>query len=183
MLFADDAAFVLTSDTLDGLITKIRNLCADLTAYLSLNRLVPNASKSKLMMFTSRPTTNLPVMLFGGKEIDWVSEFKYLGLTITRNLNFIKHISNVALNIGRITGTIINLCSMLPTQILVKLYYALAYPHISSHIIVWGSSPANHLNNLIIRINMLRIILGVTRVNGRPIMSNNELQYMFSLGF
>lgn len=176
VLFADDAAFVVTADTLEDLLSKVRNLFNDLAAYLSINRLVPNASKSKLMMFASRPTTNLPVMLFDGKEIEWVSEFKYLGVSITRTLSFSKHINNVALNISRITGSIINLRSFLPCQILLKIYYALAYPHISNHIIVWGSSPSCHLRNLTVRVNnMLRIILGVTRVNGRPTMSNNEL--------
>ena len=85
ILFADDAAFIITSETMAGLVTRINNLFSDIAGYLDVNKLVPNASKSKLMMFTSRPTSNLPVLLFKGKEIEWVSEFKYLGLTITRN--------------------------------------------------------------------------------------------------
>ena len=134
--FADDAAFVLTSPTLEGLLEKISNLFSDLSAYLNINNLVPNASKSKLLMFTSRPTSNLPVMLFGGSEIEWISEFKYLGITITNTLNFSKHISNISLNISRITGSIVNLRSFLPTQILLKLYHALVFPHISNHIVL-----------------------------------------------
>ena len=133
-------------------------------------------------MFTSRQTSNLPVMLFGGKEIEWISEFKYLGITITNTLNFTRHISNIALNISRITGSIVNLRSMLPTHILVKLYYALAFPHISNHIVVWGAAPTSQLRNLSVRINnMLRIILGVTRINGRPTMSNDELYKQLGL--
>ena len=104
------------------MIRKIENLFTDLAEYLNMNRLVSNASKSKLMMFTSRPTESLPVMRFGGKEIEWITEFKYLGLTITRTLNFTKHISNVALNVSRITGTMVNLRTIIPTQTLVKLY-------------------------------------------------------------
>lgn len=182
VLFADDAAFIVVAETLEGLISKLKNLFSDIAGYLRANRLVPNASKSKLMMFTSRPTANLPVMLFDGKEIEWVSEFKYLGLTLTRNLNFSRHISNVALNISRITGSIINLRSIVPIQILVKLYYALAFPHISNHIVVWGSAPECHLKNLTVRINnLLRIILGIVRVNGRPTMSNSELYKQLGL--
>ena len=176
ILFADDAAFVITAPTLEGLLEKIRNLFSDLAAYLNINKLVPNASKSKLMMFTSKPTSNLPVMLFGGKEIEWISEFKYLGLTITNSLNFTRHISNIALNVSRITGSIVNLKSLFPTQILIKLYYALAFPHISSHIIVWGAAPTCQLRSLYIRINnMLRVIVGARRVNGRPTISNENL--------
>ena len=110
-LFADDAAFVLTARTLEELLTKIRNLFSDIAGYLDVNRLVPNATKSKLMMFTSRPTPNLPVVLFAGNEIEWVTEFKYLGLTITNNLCFSSHINKVALNLSRITGSFISLHS------------------------------------------------------------------------
>ena len=127
-------------------------------------------------MFTSRPTPNLPVILFEGKEIEWVSEFKYLGLTITRNLNFSTHINKISLNLSRITGSFMNLRSFIPRQILLKLFYALAYPHIQNHIVIWGASPASHLKTLSVRMNnMLRVIQRVTRVNGRPTISNNDL--------
>ena len=124
--------------TLEELLTKIRNLFSDLACYLDVNRLVPKATKSKLMMFTSRPTPNLPVALFAGNETEWVTEFKYLRLTITNNLSFSIHINKVALNLSRTTGSFINLRSFLPIPILIKLYYALAYPHIQNHIVVWG---------------------------------------------
>ena len=176
VLVADDAAFIVTSETLEGLIARIKSLFSNIAGYLNVNKLVPNASKSKLMMFTSRPTPNLPVILFEGKEIEWVSEFKYLGLTITRNLNFSTHINKISLNLSRITGSFMNLRSFIPRQILLKLFYALAYPHIQNHIVIWGASPASHLKTLSVRMNnMLRVIQSVTKVNGRPTISNNDL--------
>ena len=182
ILFADDAAFVLTAHTFEGLLAKIRNLFSDIAGYLRVNRLVPNATKSKLMMFTSRPTTNLPDVLFEGKKIEWVSDFKYLGLTITNSLNFSNHINKVALNLSRITGSFINLRSFLPISILTKLYYALALPHIQNHIVIWGSAPASHIKKVTVRVNnMLRIIQGVTRVNGRPTVGNDELYKQLGL--
>ena len=182
ILFADDAAFIVTAETYEGLISKIRNLFSDIAGYLNVNKLVPNASKSKLIMFTSRIASNLPVLLFGGKEIEWVSEFKYLGLTITRNLNFSTHINKVALNVSRITGSFVSLRSILPSWVLVKLYYALAYPHVQNYIVIWGSAPTSHLKTLAVRINnMLRIIQGVRRVNGRPTVSNTDLYKQLGL--
>ena len=47
-----------------------------------MNRLVPNSSKSKLMLFSTRPTHNLPELLFANEVIEWVNEFKYLRLTV-----------------------------------------------------------------------------------------------------
>ena len=176
ILFADDAAFVIVSDTLAGLYQKIRKLFLDLTEYLNMNRLVPNSRKSKLMIFKSRPTTELPNFTFADEVIEWVSEFKYLGMTITNNLNYSKHIDTVSLKVSRMTGTFTCLKSFVPRNILIKLYYALVFPHLNNHVVIWGSAPPSHLRSLTVRINnLLRTILGVRWENGRPLMSNSEL--------
>ena len=96
ILFADDAAFIVVSHTLAGLYKKIWELFSDLTNYLCMNKLIPNSGKSKLMMFKSRQTVVLPSFSFGGEEIEWVNEYKYLGITLTNNLNFTKHIDNIS---------------------------------------------------------------------------------------
>ena len=176
VLFADDAAFVITCQTLEGLYTKIRKLFSDLSTYLNMNKLVPNSRKSKLMMFRSRVTPELPSLYFGGEEIEWIKEFKYLGVTITNNMTFAKHINNISLKISQITGTFTCLRTIVPRNILIKLYYALVFPHLSGHVIVWGSSPPSHLKTLTVRVNnLLRIILGVTWDNGRPSMGTNAM--------
>ena len=182
ILFADDAAFVVVSHSLAGLYEKIKKLFSDLSWYLNVNRLIPNSGKSKLMMFRSRPTMELPSFSFGGEEIEWVTGYKYLGITLTNNLNYSTHLNNVSLKISRITGTFTSLRTFLPRNILIKLYYALVFPHLTNHIIVWGSAPPSHLKVLTVRINnILRTMLGVTWENNRPNISNNELYT--SLGF
>ena len=179
VLFADDAAFVLKSPSMADLYCKITQLLGDLTTYLNNNRLVANSSKSKLMIFSSHPVQELPNFTFGNEIIEWVDEFKYLGLTITNKLSFAKHINKVAMNISRITGVFQNLRSIIPLQILIKLYYALAYPHLINHIVIWGSSPLSHTRVLSVRINnLLRIILGIRWTNGRPDMHTNEMYKM-----
>ena len=176
VLFADDAAFIITCPTLDGLYRKIRKLFSDLTTYLNMNKLVPNARKSKLMMFKSRTTQELPSLYFGGDEIEWIREFKYLGVTITGNMNFSKHINNLSLKVSQITGTFTCLRTVVPRNILIKLYFALVFPHLNGNIIVWGSAPPSHLKCLTVRVNnLLRTILGVTWENGRPSMGTNEM--------
>ena len=176
VLFADDAAFVITAPTERELYNKIQKLFVDLTMYLNENLLIANSTKSKLMMFSSRPTHDLPNFIFFGESIEWVNEIKYLGLTITNRLCFAKHISNVTLNISRITGTLSNLGGMVPMQLLRKLYYALAYPYLINHIVIWGSAPSCHLNSLYVRINnLLRVILGIKWINGRPSVSASDM--------
>ena len=176
VIFADDAAFVLTSSTLSGLYHKIIKLFHDLEKYLTMNNLIPNSSKSKLMVFNSRIVQDLPDFSFAGSVIEWLRECKYLGLTLTSNLSFARHISNISLNISHLSGTLSGLVNCVPVSILLKRYYSLAYPHLISRIIVWGASPVANLRTLNVRVNnLLRLILRVPWENGRPIVSNNDL--------
>ena len=175
VLFADDAAFIITSSSLEELYMKIDKLFRDLECYLRNNRLVPNSSKSKLMMFSSRPTHDLPNIRFADEIVEWVNEFKYLGLTLTSKLCFARHINRVALNISRITGAITNVRSIVPLHVLIKLYKALVFPHLINHVVIWGSAPQCHLKVLVTRVNnLLRVILGVRWVDGRPTVCTNR---------
>ena len=176
VLFADDAAFTIVSSTLSELFQKLHQLFNDLTKYLDSSGLVANSSKSKLMIFNSRSIHNLPDFVFSGDVIEWVNEFKYLGLTLTNTLSYGKHINNVSLNISRITGAFVGIKDFVPLNILVKLFNALALPHLMHHIIIWGSAPAYQMDRLSVRINnLLRLILNVQWVNGRPLMGTDEL--------
>lgn len=176
VLFADDAAFVIVSPTLSELFLKLHKLLNDLNKYLGSSGLVANSSKSKLMIFNSRSVHNLPDFVFSGDKIEWVREFKYLGLTLTNSLSYGKHINNISLNISRITGAFTGIKDFLPRSILVKLFNALALPHLMHHIIIWGSAPAYQMDRLLVRINnLLRVILNVQWVNGRPLTGTNEL--------
>ena len=176
VLFADDAAFVITARSLQELYDRIIKLLSDLARYLNMNRLVPNSSKSKLMMFSSRPTQDLPELVFAGEVIEWVDEFRYLGLIITNKLCFANHINRVALNISRITGIFTNVRSIVPYHIVMKLYFALAFPHLINHVVIWGSAPSCHLKILAARQNnMLRVMSGVRWVDGRPDISTREM--------
>ena len=74
------------------------------------------------MMFSSRPTRDLPELLFFDRIIEWVDEFKHLGLTITNKLSFSKHIDRVSLNVSRITGIFTNLRFVVPLDVLFKFF-------------------------------------------------------------
>ena len=127
-----------------------------------MNRLVHNSSKSKLLLFSTQPTHNLPELLFANEVIE-CNEFKYLGLTITNRLCFSNHISKVALNVSSITGMFVNIKSIVPYQLLMRLYYALFFPHLANHVIICGSAPAYHLKNLPTKVNnLLRVMICVS---------------------
>ena len=88
VLFADDAVFYVTAKTLPLCIEKLKKLINELSDWLKNNKLIPNVTKTKLMMFTPRPTEMLPDIFFDGKRLEWVTDFKYLDVIIDGKLNF-----------------------------------------------------------------------------------------------
>ena len=176
VLFADDAAFFLSAISLDALYAKIRVLFLNLSTYLYNNKLIPNLRKSKLMMFTSRPCRHLLDITFDNEVIEWVKEYKYLGLTLTSSMSFGPHIDTICTRISQFSGIFYYLYKFLPREVMILLYNTFALPHLILHIELWGASPGWHLNSLIIKQNkLLRSVLGVKVINGIPIMHTADM--------
>ena len=176
VLFADDAAFFVSALTLPVLYEKIRVLFDNLSNYLRRNKLIPNLEKSKLMMFSPKVYGRLPDFVFDGVNIEWVREFKYLGLTLTNNLSYGPHINNICTQISQYTGIFYFLNKSLPLNILKLLYNSFVLPHLIMHIEIWGAPPNSHLDKMQIKQNkLLRAILGVQIVDYIPEVPTTDM--------
>ena len=79
------------------------------------------------------------------------------------------HIDRVLTRISRFIGIFHCLNKMLPLSVLMLLYHSLVVPHMFLHIELWGAAQDTYINKLAIKQNkVLRAILGVVVVNGRP---------------
>ena len=176
VLFADDAAFFLSAVSLESLYTKIRVLFHNLSTYLCKNKLIPNLGKSKLMMFTSRPCGHLVDISFDNEVIEWVKEYKYLGLTLTSTMSYGPHIDKICTRVSQFSGIFYHLYKFLPRVVMLLLYNTFALPHLILHIELWGAAPRWHLNRIIIKQNkLLRSMLGVGVINGIPTMHITDM--------
>ena len=63
-----------------------------------------------------------------------------MGLIISSNLKWNKHIDHIALKISKVTGILYRLKSIFPRDALLTLYNALIMPHFHYCLLVWGSS-------------------------------------------
>ena len=67
-----------------------------------------------------------------------------------------------------------------PRSILLKLYHALALPHVNLHLEIWGAAPTYQINSLGVKMNnLLRLIFGIRRENGIPTMGAGEMYRTF----
>ena len=169
ILFADDAVFIISAASLQCMYDKIRKLFSDLAKYLVSNKLVPNLGKSKLMYFNSKPKPDLEALTFSGEIIEWVSEFKYLGLVVNNRMSYSSHIDRICTKVSQYIGVFYNLNKILPRDVLVLLYHTFILPHLMLHIVLWGKAPEVYLNKVKVKQNkLLRAILNIEIVNGVP---------------
>ena len=183
ILFADDAVFYVTEETLDLCAEKMKRLIEELSEWLINNKLVANVNKTKLMLITPRPYENLPDIYFNGVKLDWVSQIKYLGIVIDNKLTFSLQAGEVYRKVSRMHGIFYSLSLLVPQRTLLTIYYSLVYPIITQNIIIWGGISAANLNNIKIMMNnILRCILSVKRDhNNRPLMSVNNMYKSLNL--
>ena len=79
--FADDLVFSVTADTLEDAELLMQDAIERLLQWCKDMELVLNPTKTKAMCFTSM-RDNIPTLKLDGNDIEAVSSFKYLGMTL-----------------------------------------------------------------------------------------------------
>ena len=77
--YADD--IVILANSADDLQSQLNRL----SAFARSKRLTVNTEKTKVLVFFSADTTTLPTFTYNGAPLELVTEFKYLGILLTRN--------------------------------------------------------------------------------------------------
>lgn len=106
LMFADDLVLLASS------AIKLKNTLKKLKTYLCLNNLTLNINKTKIIIFAKRkkPIHNTPIR-WDNKEIEIVSEWKYLGITLNRLRKIDTHIKNIKSMISHKQNTLIQYMS------------------------------------------------------------------------
>ena len=164
VFYADDGVFYVTSDTLADCVEVMKNVIKCLSFWLFNNKLVPNLSKTKLMLFTPKFVDVLPNIYFNDAALEWIKSIEYLGVIVDDRLNFLLQSEAVCRKLSKVNGIFYATKNLLPRQTLVNMYNCLAYTTIIQNIIIWGAIPDIHLYPIrVLMNNILRSILGVPR--------------------
>ena len=89
--------------------------------YLNLNK-----TKAMIVSYTSIPD-DTPNITINGVEIDYATEYKYLGLLIDNKLKFSKHIDMTNSRLSKIVGTAYSLRDTLNLATAKTFYYTMFF--------------------------------------------------------
>ena len=169
ILFADDTTCLCSPD-------KLQDMCDIVSDWFACNRLCLNLTKTTHMFFTLR-NIDPPVVTLMGRNVENVSNYKFLGCYLDNSLSWQVHVNNVCKKISQGIALLRHVCNFFPVWVKRLLYFAYVYPHICYCVIVWGSAAAVHLNRvLVLQKCAVRLTLGVGRLEHvKPLAFINNL--------
>ena len=94
-LYADDTVLFTASRSFENSVRKMQEDLNSLTGWCSMNGIAANTDKSKVMIFgtpTYLKRIQTPVLKLGGEQLNIVSSYKYLGMTLDCQLNYNLHV-------------------------------------------------------------------------------------------
>ena len=146
IMYADDTTvlFPLSPSNLQRDISVVNQELQNIQAWLSLNKLSLNISKTKYMVFhfpqRKIDFENFPSPYINNEPIIRTSEFDFLGVIVHENLSWKPHVAKISIKIARTTGVLKRLQHTIPKHILKLLYNSLILPHLCYGILAWGVS-------------------------------------------
>ena len=119
--------------------SKFNRICS-LSSWLEVNKLSLNIRKTKSMLFHTRNTKFdfIPRLIINGIEIERVTNFNFLGLTINQNLSWKPHMDKISKKISKSGGIINRLKHFLPIHILRIIYCSTIQSNLMYSLLVWG---------------------------------------------
>lgn len=181
LMYADDTTIFFNLEDFASEMA-INNELEKINNWLKLNKLTLNVEKTKYMMFHKRRKITPINISLNNSKIEFVHQFKFLGLLIDENLSWNNHINMITNKLSKINGILHKLKCIYPLEALLTIYNALCVSHINYGSLVWGT----HVDQLAVL--QKKLIRNITRSNyiahSEPILKRLNLLSvtdMFSL--
>lgn len=163
--YADDLVIYCSGNNQNQIKQHLNNALKKLEAYFSYLNLNISASKSKVVCFGKKRNTNFQ-LYYDNNCIPIVTEAKFLGVTFTNNLSWIKYVDYLVCRASKAFNILKTLCRIYwgaDPKILLSLYKSLVRSHFEYGFLCFAS---NHkLLDKIEKLqnNNLRLITGAFR--------------------
>lgn len=119
---------------------EINNTLKSVIDWLAINNLHVNLEKTNYIQFTLRGSTGIDLNInYDGKILQKVETFKFLGVLIDRNLNFISHIDNICSKINSFSYVFRRLRQVTSMNISLMAYHGYIASVLRYGLIIWGN--------------------------------------------
>lgn len=150
-LYADDAGITYGENSYEQLQHHMTEDLVKIKEWMDRNKLTVNFKKTEFMIYYLR-NSNIDKIFneicIENVKIDRVLEYKYLGLIINHNLNWVSHINNTKQRIARFVGVFRKISNCLTEKFRKQLYFAFVHSYLTCLNPIWASGPNFKMNEL-----------------------------------
>lgn len=139
--YADDTTVACSSAREQNLVNLMQDKMDKLSIWSKENRVVINPKKLKAMIFGTKRRVKYPKLTFEGKEVPFVEEHRYLGVTMDRHLSWTPHFRRMKAKAQKMTQSLrkaVKEKSGLKSNILRLLLHTVITPALMYGVIAWG---------------------------------------------
>ena len=176
--YADDTTLIIAAENKEQLQEQAQTDINNLVHYFHRHNLVPNPTKTTYTIFHKHEQKMQLDLTIDGKKLQQERKVKVLGTIMQSNLSFREHIQSIVLRLQPFVQMFRYVNSLLPTHILLQLYYAHVYPLLIYGISIWGSDKDNTIIHplIIIQKRIIRLIcLKSWRTPTKPLFAKLRL--------
>lgn len=157
--FTDDTTLFCSGNDLHDLQSTVESELKAYKIWFDRNKLSLNENKTKFMVFGSRATDCEIKLHLNDKEIERVSEMKFLGVIMDDKLSWKPHIEFIRGKLAKSIGIIYKVGDLLNEKCLLLLYNAMVVPYMTYCVEVWGNVYKTNLDPLVkLQKRVIRII-------------------------
>ena len=166
ILYVDDTMIYVFGRNLHALKANIQYDLNALSRWLSLNKLLLNAKKTKSLLFSRVDNVNVKLFVNGDQQIQSVCCFKFLGFYLDVTLSFEHHCHHLYETLLKSIFIIRKLSTFLLELCLHFLYYAYYYSRLSYGVHIWFPLFRENLKNRLILLHK-QIVRAICRKHPR----------------
>ena len=158
-LFADDTALCTSSTNTVELQKKMTQEFDKVVDWLAANKLSLNVAKSVYMIISKHKTVDFTIKVKKQIVLKNVSEYKYLGVYIDKDLSWSAQINFLCKRLAKTSGVLYKIRNCINAHALLMLYHTMVKSVLQYGILSWGSASKYLLDPLEVTQNkILRII-------------------------
>ena len=150
-LYADDTVIYASGNVLSRVLNRVQTALTHLQTWCRSNKLTLNLAKTKMVTFGTRNALKLMgphTLTLGGKKVQKVSSFKYLGFHLDATLNFKSHIADVMRKVMHKRVLLSRMMFFLTKEVALLIYKTMILPYFDYCDIVYHSACSSDLDML-----------------------------------
>ena len=180
ILFADDTNVIISDKSSNNLNYKLPLACDDIFLWSKLNKLSINIDKTHFMSFKNDIIFNKNI---DNTLLSQVTATTFLGINLDTCLNWKCNLAYLKNKLLKIVWIITNVSYFVNTSAMIKLYYALFYPHLIYRIEIWGHGYVSNLNIIyLIQKKILQIIFNKpNNFSTYSLSKENKILYLYDI--